>query len=458
MKFKFHFFLAIAFLFPSAIFCQGTIGFDFDYAKFNYDNESNYLEIYYSLSPSTLSISKTDSGNFISINLGILLTSETNEKTLDETYNLANLVDTTSPDFYKQDLVGVLGFRVPFGKKILTLAVKDNYNSSNNKKIVEKLEFVPFNNPVQISDIELCSNIIHEGANPNSIYYKNNLELVPNPKSIYGANSPVLFYYTEIYENAFKGDKKNLKISRTVHKNGALVHTDEEKLVLSNAALVKAGLLNVSKYSSGGYTIALNILDIDGNLVGNSSKKFFIYNPGVVEEVSKKGVTFVGSEYDFMNEDDCDYNFAVTKYIAAESEIRLYEKLSQIDAKRRFLFDFWNRRNPDQISSNDMKQKYMEKVEYVNSNYGNRFKEGYKTDRGRVVLVYGKPDRVDTFNSESTLKPYEIWYYDSIEGGITFIFGDTMGAFDLELLHSTKRGEIRNENWGDRISVYGRND
>ena len=97
----------------------------------------------------------------------------------------------------------------------------------------------------------------------------------------------------------------------------------------------------------------------------------------------------------------------------------------------------------------------MGRVAYVNSNYGHRLREGYKTDRGRVALVYGIPDRVEALTSDSDMKPYEVWNYDTIEGGVVFIFGDTMGISELELLHSTKRGEVFNQNWQSRLAIKG---
>jgi len=57
------------------------------------------------------------------------------------------------------------------------------------------------------------------------------------------------------------------------------------------------------------------------------------------------------------------------------------------------------------------------------------------------------------YPNETNMKPYEIWYYNRIEGGVLFIFGDLTGYNDYELLSSTKRGEIRDDNWQRRITT-----
>ncbi|MFZ1291734.1 MAG: GWxTD domain-containing protein [Melioribacteraceae bacterium] len=458
MKFKIFFLLLIILIIPRFVNGQEQIGFDFDYAKFDYDEVNSYFEIYYSLTQNTFTLSKTDSGNFISANLKITLTNENNVKTLSENYNLKTSVDTLSSNYLAEDLVGILSYKIPFGRYNFEIVVLDNYSLNKTKNINEVIEFKPLEkNKIHISDIQLCSNIIHEDANPSSIYFKNSLETIPNPKGVYGSKLPVLFYYLEFY-NRQKENLTELKLKRIIYKNEKIQLSDEEKITLDNNSIVKAGFVKISKFSSGTYTLSLNIVDSQNRLLANSSKKFYVFNPGVKDEEKVELATLAGSEFDLMTEEECDYNYEISKYIAAKSEIQLYEKLSQIEAKRKFLFDFWKKRDIDpSTASNEFKVKYLERLDYVNSNFGNRFKEGFKTDRGRVVLMYGKPDRIDNFENESTIKPYEIWYYDSMEGGVLFVFGDTMGISDLELLHSTKMGEIRNESWGDRISIYDTN-
>lgn len=84
---------------------------------------------------------------------------------------------------------------------------------------------------------------------------------------------------------------------------------------------------------------------------------------------------------------------------------------------------------------------------------GSPNREGYQTDRGRVYLIYGEPDQRDFFSSERSTKPYEVWFYNSIENGVYFYFGDVTGFGNFELLHSTKRGEVRDDTWQRRLGT-----
>ncbi len=155
-----------------------------------------------------------------------------------------------------------------------------------------------------------------------------------------------------------------------------------------------------------------------------------------------------------MSKEECDLMFQHAKYIASHNEINQYKALDSLNAKREFLFRFWNNRDTDPSTpQNEFKIEYMKRLDYVNNNFTTRIKAGYLSDKGRVYLLYGEPDQKDYFPSEPNMKPYEIWFYSGIEGGVSFIFGDLTGFGSYELLHSTMRGEFKDENWVRRITT-----
>ena len=79
--------------------------------------------------------------------------------------------------------------------------------------------------------------------------------------------------------------------------------------------------------------------------------------------------------------------------------------------------------------------------------YRGTFVDGWKTDRGRILLVYSKPDEIERFPSSSDSREYHIWHYYSLQGGIYFIFADKRNMGDLELVHSNARGELYDPDW-----------
>jgi GWxTD domain-containing protein len=116
--------------------------------------------------------------------------------------------------------------------------------------------------------------------------------------------------------------------------------------------------------------------------------------------------------------------------------------------------DFWKAR--DQFSDtpqNEFFLSYFQRVEVANARYNTLSRQGWKTDRGRIYLMYGEPTEIERYPSQIETRPYEIWQYTEIEGGVFFIFADLLGFSDYNLIHSTKRGELRDDNWTRRIYV-----
>jgi len=125
-----------------------------------------------------------------------------------------------------------------------------------------------------------------------------------------------------------------------------------------------------------------------------------------------------------------------------------------VDAKRKLLYEFWNRRDDDPSTPGNLrKSEYFKRVDYSNEHFRNAFRDGWKTDRGRVFIVYGPPDEVERHTNEVDTKPYEVWTYNSIQGGVEFVFGDRSGFSDYVLLHSTHRDELHDENWMQQLQT-----
>jgi len=133
--------------------------------------------------------------------------------------------------------------------------------------------------------------------------------------------------------------------------------------------------------------------------------------------------------------------------IIRPEELDAWNKL-QTDAEREHFIDgFWQLRDPSPDTvENEYREGYYERVAYANEHFTSG-KPGYKTDRGRIYLKYGKPDDVEShpsggpYNRESyegggstTTYPFERWFYRHIRG--------RAGA-ELEFIDPTGTGEYR---------------
>jgi GWxTD domain-containing protein len=117
-------------------------------------------------------------------------------------------------------------------------------------------------------------------------------------------------------------------------------------------------------------------------------------------------------------------------YIAEQWEI---DSLLRVPAEEREKEwkRFWVRKDSIfLIGKEELEKKYFERVEYANTHF-RTFREGWKTDRGRVYIKLGKPDEIISYPFEIDRSPYEVWYYYSLD--LKFIFVDKQGFGEYTL-------------------------
>lgn len=434
------------------LYSQSNI-IEFDYAKFMYDSSKTYLEVYYYIDQSQLkTIFSKETHNIDGIlNFKII---RGNEIVKEHNLNFSNNFKSIDEQKTSSPIFGVTPFVLEAGnyKIVITLFDKnDNKNlfSLDDEIVINRWD----NNKIQISDIELSNNIVPESNEQNSQFYKNSYEIYPNPTMYFTSNFPALFYYYELYN--LNTSKDGLYLLTQVYDNlKNIVYQIKQNLNKNYPSQVKVGKIDLSNFNSGSYTLTVSVVDTLAKIIYNTNKKFFYFNPNKIQNnvTNTKSIDFVKSEYNLYTEEECDDMFNKMKYIITSAQQNNYSRLTTLEGKRKFLYEFWTQyeANNDYGLSKDI---YMERVQIANKRYSAAKKEGWKTDRGRVYILYGEPSEYERFPSDLETRPYEIWRYNEMEGGVYFIFADIKGFSDYELLTSTKRGELNDEYWQQKIQV-----
>lgn len=141
------------------------------------------------------------------------------------------------------------------------------------------------------------------------------------------------------------------------------------------------------------------------------------------------------------SKEELDELFRKVYFLTSKEEKELFEKLPDVQSKRQFMSSFWQRR--ENISGQNFYDVF-DRIAFVNSKYSIPGKPGYLTDKGRVFLTYGSCDDIYVSPSSSGTKPFEVWYYPSIESGVRFYFVDMNGFGEMRLIHSSAKNEISN--------------
>lgn len=138
--------------------------------------------------------------------------------------------------------------------------------------------------------------------------------------------------------------------------------------------------------------------------------------------------------------------------IITSEELRAFKKL-QTDAEREeFIRIFWDRRDPDPDTEvNEYREEYYERIAYANEHFSSGI-PGWKTDRGRIYIKFGKPDQIESHPSggpyqrlphegggSTSTYPFERWFYRYIPGvrsGVEIEFVDPTGSGEYRLARS----------------------
>jgi GWxTD domain-containing protein len=136
-------------------------------------------------------------------------------------------------------------------------------------------------------------------------------------------------------------------------------------------------------------------------------------------------------------------------YIISPEERNAFLQLNTNEEREQFIEQFWLRRssNPD-LPDNDFKEEHYRRIAYANEHYASGI-PGWKTDRGRMYIMWGPPDEIDSHPTGGTYDrpmeegggststyPWETWRWRYLEGigeNIILEFVDPSGSGEYHL-------------------------
>jgi GWxTD domain-containing protein len=136
-------------------------------------------------------------------------------------------------------------------------------------------------------------------------------------------------------------------------------------------------------------------------------------------------------------------------YVITDEERKAFKKLATDEERERFIEEFWRRRDPDpDTEENEFKEEYYERIAYANEHFASGI-PGWKTDRGRIWIMYGKPDERETHpmggqydrpsyegGGSTSTYPFEQWFYRYLPGvgsGVEIEFVDPTGSGEYRI-------------------------
>lgn len=305
---------------------------------------------------------------------------------------------------------------------------------------------------VYASDIELVS--AYRPSSDVNAFTKSGIDLLPYVSNYYPAELNSMIFYVEFYNtDSILGDSQPFIIDAYIQDKDEAISLGNRKIKRMTPAAVVPFIhtFDISNLPSGNYDLVVEIRDQNNVKKDEQRIKFsrvglFAFSDDVLDR------SFVGV---FDRSDSLQKFIDMLLPIATNQEQNMIDfRLPSMDlrAQKSFFYSFWIRR--DTIAPQKAWENYYKEVQLVDQLFGYNNKPGYKTDRGRVYLQYGKPKTRIVRNHDPDYWPFEIWhYYDltATEHDRRFLFYDTSLGGDMTLLHSDAQKEVKNHNWKEMV-------
>jgi GWxTD domain-containing protein len=158
------------------------------------------------------------------------------------------------------------------------------------------------------------------------------------------------------------------------------------------------------------------------------------------------------------------------RYIMTPEEMAAFKQLSNDEERDQFIEQFWLRRDPTpDTPENEFKEEHYRRIAYANEHFPAGI-PGWRTDRGRIYIVYGPADQVESHPSggtyqrpleegggETSTYPFEDWRYRYIEGigqEIILEFVDACSCGDYHLTIDPNEKDALLHTPGGGLTLY----
>ena len=136
-------------------------------------------------------------------------------------------------------------------------------------------------------------------------------------------------------------------------------------------------------------------------------------------------------------------------YIITDEERSAFLQLQTNEEREQFIEAFWQRRDPTPDTvENEFKEEHYRRIAYANERFSSGI-PGWRTDRGRIYIMWGPPDEIESHSSgstynrpmsegggQTTVYGFDDWTYHYMEGigqNITIEFVDPTGTGEYHI-------------------------
>ena len=252
------------------------------------------------------------------------------------------------------------------------------------------------------------------------------------------------YFYLEAYNLLLTGDRSDMTMTSTVNDavgKEVLKRERQKKRVGESSVLVDQ--FAAGRLKSGTYSLTVSLRDTAKHELAEVSRKFYVFNPtlGVDSTLLSLGSALPLAVYSTMEEPELDRDFKWSRYEMSDPELSQYRQLKGADVKRKFLSDVWRHR-PRGPGSCTWRASHMS-TRISACSGARRVQDGQGKSLHRVRPPgrhRAPPQRI----GHETVRDLDVQQHP---GGGEFDFLQKVQGSDYELVNSTVRSELHDDNW-----------
>jgi len=452
-----------AFLFTElAAFSQGSneLNFYFEHCTFSDLNGKSFIEIYLSVDATTVTYTANESGRFQASVNAIVKVQKDSAIIFADKFNLFSpeMTDTSleQRQFNFLDLKRVM---LEPGNYLISVSLKDNNLPDSlqvNYTALRECIIAPAEkDKISFSDIELYSK--YQLTTSKNIFSKpGGIDIIPYVTNSSLIDEDTLNAYIELYHSDRLTDKYyfvvfSIQQSGSDQKSEAFTKTIRK---MPKGFDIAVATFAVNSLASNSYVLTAEIIDSKNQLIKAINRKIYIYNTGTEADfTSSAEVSELYSKLYGYDAATLEYYIKTLRHVSSQTELSFVKVLSTDQERQNYFVNFWRKRAEEQQPfpyNPKTWADYKYRIDYANQKFRSALRDGYATDRGRVMAQYGPPNDIQSFPSDNNKYPYELWTYNKlgVQPGVIFVFWDPdLTTNEYRLLHSTKYGEPNNPRW-----------
>jgi GWxTD domain-containing protein len=263
------------------------------------------------------------------------------------------------------------------------------------------------------------------------------------------------YYLLEAYSPTEATGTLRLRVADSTGK--AMISTAETPVQVPSGGGVLKGQLDLAGLPPGHYDMVAALQLGEKTVERRAAFTMAALDETLEKDVVRRNAAKATDEgyFDAMSEEELAEAREPLALIAESGEMRKWTNDLSLRAKRRYLVDFWKRRDPTPNTPvNEARQLFYEGVAYADKTFGEKGRAavpGWKTDRGRVYVKNGSPDeQLDRVQAGRSV-PYQVWRYRRGRDRY-YVFADRSNGIGIyQLVHSNDVRETGVPNWREIV-------